>query len=94
MKHPRRSPSVCPVCSADVPPNAKACPECGACEKSGWSDGAAPDGLGAPDDDFDYDQFVAEEFGGGAKKSGRQQFWWVVAAVVLLAFVWLTLRGL
>ena len=34
----RKPPEVCPVCEADVPPDAKACPECGACYNSGWKD--------------------------------------------------------
>ena len=85
--------AVCPVCGADVPPNAKSCPECGACEKSGWSDDAADDGLGLPDENFDYDHFVADEFGGGVRKSGMERFWWFAAVVVLLAFAWLTFRG-
>lgn len=34
----RRPPEVCPVCDADVPPNSKACPNCGACYESGWKD--------------------------------------------------------
>jgi hypothetical protein len=89
----RRPPSVCPVCSADVPPNAKACPECGACDKSGWSEDAASDGAGLSEEEFDYDRFVEEEFGGGAKKSGGERFWWIVAVIVLLAFVWLIVRG-
>jgi hypothetical protein len=78
----------CPVCGEDVPAGAKSCPECGACEKSGWSEDAAYDGLGLPDEDFDYEQFVDEEFEGGAKKSGRQKLWIVVAAVLLAATAW------
>ncbi len=89
----RRPPSICPVCGADVSPNAKACPDCGACEKSGWREDAAHDGLGLPDEEFDYEKFVAGEFGGGAKKSGRELFWWFAAVVILVAFVWLTFRG-
>ena len=89
----RRPPSTCPICSADIPPNAKACPECGACEKSGWSEDAAYDGLGLPDEDFDYDKFAAEEFGGGARKSRKERFWWIVALLALIAFGWLIFHG-
>jgi hypothetical protein len=84
---PRRAPSNCPVCGADVSPNAKACPECGACEKSGWGDDTDEDGLGLSDDEFDYDKFVADEFGGSPKPTGLSWFWWVAAIVVLLAFL-------
>jgi zinc-ribbon domain len=85
---------VCPVCGESVPSNAKACPECGACEKSGWSEDAAYDGLSAPEEDFDYDRFVADEFGGRRTMSRKEKFWWLVGVVVLVAFAWLILRGL
>ena len=74
----------CPVCGEDVPANAKSCPECGACEKSGWSGEA--DEL--PDTEFDYGKFVAEEFGGGAKKSPAQWFWWTIALALIAWLIW------
>lgn len=92
MKSHRKS-FLCPVCGDEVSPNAKACPECGACEKSGWSDRSLhEDGLDLPDEDFDYAGFVAEEFAGGPKRSLPQWFWTVVAAVLLLAFAALVFR--
>jgi hypothetical protein len=80
-------PTVCPVCGADVPAGAKSCPDCGACEKTGWGDDAASDGLDLPDEEFDYERFVAEEFGNGPRKSGRRMLWTVVAIVVVIAFL-------
>ncbi len=73
----------CPACGEDVPLKAKACPHCGACEKSGWGDDAA-DGLGLPDDDFDYEKFTAEEFGTPRKVGGKQLLWKVTAIMLLL----------
>ena len=84
----------CPVCGADVPRGAKACPECGACEKSGWNQDRYVDGLNLPDENFDYEDFTAREFGHGSKKTGKQRLWLAVAIVVIAAMVWLTLRGL
>jgi hypothetical protein len=81
----------CPVCGECVPRNAKACPECGACEKSGWSADAADDG--SPDEDFDYDRFVADEFGGKRKTTGKEKFWWWAALLVLAALGWVFLHG-
>ena len=83
----RREPFVCPACGDEVPVGAKSCPECGACERSGWSEAARADGLGLPDDSFDYDKFVEGEFGGPPKRSGMSFIWWITAVVVLLAFV-------
>ena len=47
-----------------MPRGAAACDDCGACAKSGWSGDTHADGLDLPDEDFDYDEFVAREFGG------------------------------
>lgn len=81
----KKPPEVCPVCGEDVPPNALACPECGACHNSGWKEDAdVYDGLDLPDDDFDYDDFVKREFGGEAKPAESKLIWWVTAGVLLL----------
>ena len=58
------APEICPNCGAEVPPKARACPECGADEQTGWSDEARVDGLDLPDENFDYNDFVKREFGG------------------------------
>jgi hypothetical protein len=80
----------CPNCGADLPPGARVCPECGSDENTGWSDAAKADGLGLPDDSFDYDEFVKREFGNEeTKPTGIHWFWWIVAVVVLLAFLFL-----
>ena len=81
----------CPVCGEEVPNNAKSCPECGACEKSGWSGEPDAGGLGLPDEDFDYEKFVAEEFSGGAKKTGMQWVWMLAALLAFLAMLWAVL---
>jgi len=88
------TPEICPCCGAEVPPNAKACPECGADEKTGWSEEARADELGLPDENFNYEEFVKREFGGGKKSflpHGIHWFWWAVALVILgiILFAWL-----
>jgi len=88
-------PEVCPICGAEVPPNAKACPECGADEKTGWSDAAETSGLDLPDEEFNYEEFVKREFGGGKKNPiphGIHWFWWIVAILLAVAFLWAWLR--
>lgn len=83
-------PDTCPQCGAIVPPNARACPECGADEQTGWSDDAHADRLGIPSENFDYHQFVEEEFGAPPRKRptpSLRWLWWLVAlglALVLL----------
>jgi hypothetical protein len=89
------TPEVCPICGASVPPNARSCPECGADEKTGWSEEAGSSGLDLPEENFDYEEFVKREFGGEKKSPvphGIHWFWWLIAVLVLLASVWMLLR--
>ncbi|HEX5400555.1 MAG TPA: zinc-ribbon domain-containing protein [Verrucomicrobiae bacterium] len=84
--------AVCPNCGAEVPPNARACPECGSDETTGWSETAYTSSLGLPDEEFDYDEFVKEEFGAGrAKPHGLSWVWWVtgllLAVLLLILFL-------
>jgi hypothetical protein len=83
---PKENSFSCPVCGAHVPAFAQACPECGACEKSGWNEDNT-DGLGLPDENFNYDEFVQKEFGNGEKKSGRNRFWWIIGILILLTLL-------
>lgn len=83
-----KPPGQCPACGEWVCKGAAACEECGACEKSGWSGNTEADGLDLPDEDFDYDDFVAREFGGReSKKPQIANIWWWAALLVLLALV-------
>jgi hypothetical protein len=87
------SPDVCPNCGADVPRHAKCCPECGADEKSGWSDSAYAGNLGIPEENFDYENFVKEEFGfHRAKPRGIHWLWWLTALILVLLFLLFFLR--
>ncbi len=88
------SPEICPNCGALVPENAFACPECGADEETGWNERATVQRLGLPDDEFDYDGYIDEEFGtekaNVLKVEGISWFWWAVAiAALYLIFGWL-----
>ncbi len=79
-------PEICPVCGEDVPPRSLACPECGADHNSGWKEDADT-GLDLPDEDFDYNEFVKEEFGDGGKASRIPLLWWFTAVLLLLALL-------
>ncbi len=89
-------PEYCPNCGAEIPPKAKACPECGSDDKTGWSDRAQADRLGIPDDEFDHDEFVKEEFGEKKqpriKPHGISWLWWVVGVVLLVVFLKFLMR--
>ena len=79
---------TCPFCGEDVPGVALACPECGADHNSGWRpDAQGYDGLDLPDEDFDHDEFVRQEFGSSVKPAGMKTVWWVTAILVIIASV-------
>ncbi|MEM9282156.1 MAG: hypothetical protein AAGA96_10035 [Verrucomicrobiota bacterium] len=84
----------CPVCGAEVSPNATGCQACGAQKLEGrWVDPEIYDGLDLPDDsEFDYEKFVERELGSGSsRKSGKELFWWIIAIIVLIAFALLAI---
>ena len=70
-----------------MPAKAKACPECGADEKTGWADDTIHEE--APED-FDYEDWKRRE--GVGKPNNRQILIWIVAAVMLGLFIFLILR--
>jgi len=77
-----------------VPPRSKACPECGSDDETGWSERATADRLGIPAAEFDYQEFVKEEFGGRerVRPRGIHWLWWVVALIALAALLALLFR--
>lgn len=81
-------PEICPNCGAELPRRAKACPECGADETTGGSEGEGVEHLGLPEEHFDYQEFAEREFGSKSPKPrGIPWFWWLVAVLVLAAMV-------
>lgn len=81
-------PEICPNCGAELSPKARFCPHCGSDEKTGWSEDARISGLDLPDEAFNYDEFVQNEFGGRqVKPRGLHWFWWLVALLLLIAVV-------
>ena len=87
-KNKLKTPAVCPVCDEEVPRGALACPECGADHDSGWREDAETyEGLDLPDEDFNYDQFVREEFGSSIKPAGIKTIWWLTAILIVIALM-------
>jgi predicted nucleic acid-binding Zn ribbon protein len=89
-----RSSSVCPVCGADVPPNALACPECGADEKSGLNEEMTRyDGLDIPDEAFaDDDGASYDAIRKDKKPTAISIVWWLIGVAVLLVTLYLVFR--
>ena len=86
------TPEICPNCGDEVPPKAKACPGCGACEDTGWSDDAYADRLGIPSENFDYNDYVKRELSPEKPKQKYGKLWAAVAIVLLAIFAYGWLR--
>jgi uncharacterized membrane protein YvbJ len=86
-------PEFCHNCGAEIPATAAACPECGSDETTGWSEQARVGNLGLPDEEFDHDEFVKEEFGDrNVKPRGIGWFWWAIALLLAGFLLFLFLR--
>lgn len=97
MTTPMADTYLCPSCDRLVPVGQN-CPctrrktkkkkEKGPPTHKPWEQDESRDGLDLPDDSFDYDEFVAREFGTGKPHAqvGLSRFWWLTALVLCL--VW------
>jgi uncharacterized membrane protein YvbJ len=82
-----RTPKICPVCGEDVPRTALACPECGADHNSGWREDAETyDSVDLPDEDFNYEEFVKQEFG-SSRRPVIKTVWWITAILLVAVFI-------
>ncbi len=95
MKRTRSRPSApetCPACGEDVPAGALACPHCGSCAETGWSEQARYDALDLPDQEFDYDDFVEREFNPDRPRQRRRTwYWWIAIGLMIAALLGLLL---
>ena len=83
-------PENCPVCGEAVPPGARACPGCGADDRTGWNnEEAAYDGVDLPDAAFNREAFDEVEFGKPRRKRTAEKLWLAAAVVVLAAVIFL-----
>lgn len=91
---------LCPGCDREVRVGSRGCPYChppakrrkrpkAAAKRTrrSWESSPAEDGLNLPDDDFDYDDFIAREFGGKTSRRHRLKWYWWLTAVLLLALM-------
>lgn len=91
---------VCPFCEREVRVG-RPCPGCAAKTKPAarkkpkpWKQDKAHDGLDLPDDDFDYDEFIAREFGNKPhRKVGVKWYWWLLGVLLLALMLVSALSG-
>ena len=87
-------PPLCPHCGARIPARARCCPACGSDDQTGCSEETNTGELGLPDEAFNYEEFVQEEFGGGrrVKPKGIHWFWWLTALILVILLLVMFLR--
>lgn len=82
-------PDECANCGAAIPRGARACPECGADERTGWRETSIYDGLDLPDDAYADEPSAAP---GRPRRRAGLKWLWIIAGLLLL--VWLVLGAL
>jgi hypothetical protein len=80
------TPPECANCGASIPRGAKACPECGADERTGWRDTSIYDGLDLPETAFD-DETSSSRRRPAAGVNGIAWYWWAVGIVLLASLI-------
>ena len=87
---------LCPKCGNDVKVGAPYCPTCPPPKKQreklppkSWEQDEHLDGVNLPDEDFDYDKFIAREFetGPGHRQIGIAWYWWITGVALLIGIL-------
>ena len=98
---------ICPTCGGKVKVGAP-CSGCGsssrrrkgrvakAPEKRSWEQSEEADGLDLPDEAFDYEDFVAREFGSSGRGSviRVRWYWWATALFLVIVLVLFSFSGI
>lgn len=72
------APADCANCGAEIPPRSRACPECGADERTGWRESSVYDGLDLPDTAHNDEHPAAPGTG------GLSWLWWITGVILLV----------
>jgi ssDNA-binding Zn-finger/Zn-ribbon topoisomerase 1 len=80
----RPPPDECDNCGSTIPRRARACPECGADERTGWrdTDDTRYDGLDLPDSAFGEKRQPSPR---APQVNGIAWYWWIAGLILLLA---------
>ena len=85
MPLPPQPPDECAQCGAAIPARAKACPECGADERTGWRQADPYDGLNLPGEAFeDESRDKNQDTAPAARVNGVPWYWWTVGVILLI----------
>lgn len=78
-------PGECANCGAAIPPRARACPECGADERTGWRESSVYDGLDLPETAYQGDDDHRPRQVPPRRINGIVWHWWLAGVLALLA---------
>jgi hypothetical protein len=76
------TPEECAQCGASIPPGARACPECGANERTGWAESSIYDGLDLPDE-----AWADEDSDSRPLPRELPWYWWAAGIATLIALL-------
>ncbi|WP_197169246.1 zinc ribbon domain-containing protein [Novipirellula galeiformis] len=80
----------CPHCGAELRGGATFCRHCGSSDDDGWkTESDEVDG----EDDFDYEEFVREEFSDNSVVTSKLKTWQVIVILLILASMSLWVLG-
>lgn len=77
-------PDECANCGSPIPRNARACPECGADERTGWRETSLYDDLDLPDEAYEDDDAPRHSSPLPRTVNGLAWYWWAAAVCLLL----------
>jgi hypothetical protein len=80
----RPPPEECANCGASIPRDARACPECGADERTGWREQSIYDGLDLPPQAFDD---PSPERRPARRVNGIPWHWWLAGVAIAGALI-------
>ena len=88
-----RPPSHCAICGTEISPNARACPECGADERTGWREQDPYDGLDLPEAENTadaYARFLRENDIQVGRANAKRLLWTAIIVGVGILFTIVT----
>ena len=80
------APAECAVCGTTLERSARACPECGADERTGWREQSIYDGIDLPDETAGQPDFAPDK--------PTLAWYWIGAAILLLLLLGFSALGL